>query len=127
MRGFESHFARKSYQISFLILVAAYVFLVTMLPIWDSDVWWHLRVGEWIVQHQHFPVTDIFSSIHPEKEWKTFNWLFEVVIYDIHQWFGFFGIRLFTTFVILSGFTLWFIYFSVKLKILQLLRHFSFC
>ena len=32
----------------------------TKLSVLDSDMWWHLSVGEWIVQNRSFPHNGIF-------------------------------------------------------------------
>lgn len=93
-----------------------YVFVVMMAPLWDTDIWWHLRIGEWMVQNFSFPHQDMFSSIHPEREWKTFNWLFEVLIYGIHEVFGLFGIRVFFAVLVSLSFGLWSFYFNSQSK-----------
>ena len=33
----------------------------TKLSVLDPDMWWHLSVGEWIVQNRSFPHNGIFS------------------------------------------------------------------
>jgi len=34
---------------------------IDKLFVLDPDIWWHLSVGDWIVQHRSFPHTGIFS------------------------------------------------------------------
>jgi hypothetical protein len=46
----------------------------------DPDVWWHLRTGQWILQHGAVPVTDPFSSYGADKPWIVYSWLFDVVM-----------------------------------------------
>src|SRR5436190_21749859 len=58
----------------YLILV-----LPAMLPILDPDIWWHLRTGQWIVEHATVPTTDLFSSYGIGKPWIAYSWLFEVL------------------------------------------------
>ena len=31
-------------------------------PVLDPDIWWHLRTGQWVVQHGCVPTTDPFST-----------------------------------------------------------------
>ncbi len=31
-------------------------------PVLDPDLWWHLRTGQWVVQHGRVPATDPFST-----------------------------------------------------------------
>jgi hypothetical protein len=43
----------------------------------DPDIWWHLRTGQWILQHHAVPVTDPFSSYGADKPWIVYSWLFD--------------------------------------------------
>ena len=36
--------------------------VVCLQPGIDWDMWWHLAVGKWIVEHAAVPVTDPFSA-----------------------------------------------------------------
>jgi hypothetical protein len=92
-------------------LLGVYAFLVALAPIWEIDIWWHLRVGEWIVEHKELPTTDLFSSHTPERPWTSFNWLFQVGSYLLYQGTGLFGLRLFTALLVVTGYLLWFRFF----------------
>ncbi|HEY7953739.1 MAG TPA: hypothetical protein VII38_00545 [Polyangia bacterium] len=96
-----------------LILVAlvGYALCLALPPIWDSDVWWHLRVGEWIAHHHALPHRDLFSSVNPERPWRSFNWLFQLGVYGIYRASGLFGLRLFAAAVTLAGYALWLRFF----------------
>jgi len=53
----------------------------------ENDVWWHIRTGEWIVQHHQLPRTDPFSSTGAGKPWVAYSWPFEIATYEIvKQW-----------------------------------------
>src|SRR3990170_4910993 len=43
----------------------------------DPDIWWHLRTGQWILEHQAVPVTDPFSIYGMDKSWIVYSWLFD--------------------------------------------------
>ncbi|MDM7998222.1 MAG: hypothetical protein QUT30_21340 [Acidobacteriota bacterium] len=43
----------------------------------DNDIWWHLRVGEWIQKYHSVPQMDPFSIYGIGKEWLASSWLFE--------------------------------------------------
>ena len=34
---------------------------------WDQDIWWHLRAGQWIVEHGALPATDPFYNLGRAK------------------------------------------------------------
>jgi hypothetical protein len=62
----------------------------------DPDVWWHLRAGEWILQHRAVPQTDPFSSFGAGKFWAAYSWLFEMLIWRLFQSLGLVGIVAYT-------------------------------
>jgi hypothetical protein len=76
-----------------LYLIPAYQ---AMLPIEDPDIWWHLRTGQWIVAHGDVPIEDPFSSFGAGKPWIAYSWLFEVLVYGLHKYFGLIGLVAFT-------------------------------
>jgi hypothetical protein len=43
----------------------------------DPDIWWHLRTGNWILEHHAVPLTDPFSSYGADKPWFVYSWLFD--------------------------------------------------
>ncbi len=46
----------------------------------DPDIWWHIRVGDWILQHQAVPHTAIYSQYEPSRAWIAYSWGFEVLV-----------------------------------------------
>ncbi|HTR27525.1 MAG TPA: hypothetical protein VMI10_26380 [Terriglobales bacterium] len=70
---------------------------ITKLSVLDPDVWWHLSVGNWIVQNRAFPHTGIFSRTAAARPWMAYSWGFEVLLSRAYDWFGFMGIALFGT------------------------------
>jgi len=53
----------------------------------ETDVWWHMRTGEWILQHHQLPHTDPFSSTGAGKPWVAYSWPFEIAMYEVaKQW-----------------------------------------
>jgi hypothetical protein len=70
----------------FYTLIASYALRLNVLR--DPDVWWHLRTGQWIVEHRALPVTDPFSQAGAGKAWIAYSWLFEVLLYGGYARFG---------------------------------------
>src|ERR1017187_3433469 len=58
----------------------------------DLDIWWHLRTGEWILQHHALPRVDSFSGPLAGKPWAAYSWLFELLSIQLFQRFGLVGI-----------------------------------
>ena len=85
-----------------LVLVYAAVAIIVVRPVIDPDVWWHLRAGQWILEHRAVPWTDPFSSYGLGKAWIAYNWLFEVLLYELYRLLGLFGPLLYVVFSTLA-------------------------
>ncbi len=59
----------------------------------ETDLWWHLASGRWIVQHETVPATDPFSQYGHDRPWTAYTWLFDVISLKVHQNFGLLGIE----------------------------------
>ena len=59
------------------------------------DLPWHLKAGEWILQHHAVPQTDFFSFTRQGLEWLDAQWLFQVVIYGFYSALGPAGVTVF--------------------------------
>ena len=70
---------------------------VTKLSVLDPDMWWHLSVGDWIVQNHAFPHTGIFSHTALNRPWMAYSWGYEVLLSRAYDWFSFIGMGLFGT------------------------------
>ncbi len=72
----------------------------------DTDTWWHLRAGQWIVEHQTVPKTDPFSFTFADQPWRypSTGWVSEVVLFELFTRFGYAGLNLFTALCVLLAF-----------------------
>src|SRR5271165_6344730 len=61
----------------------------------DLDIWWHLKVGDWIVEHWAVPHNGIFSRTAAERPWVAYSWGYEVLLSRAYQWFNLMGLGLF--------------------------------
>jgi hypothetical protein len=61
------------------------------VPNFDPDIWWHLRVGQWVAEHRAVPEHDPFS-LPEQKTWVAYSWLYEVLLYGLHSVLGLAGI-----------------------------------
>lgn len=62
------------------------------VPVLDPDIWWHLRVGQWVCEHRTVPLTDPCSSYGADRPWVAYSWLYEVLVYRLYEMFGLGGI-----------------------------------
>jgi hypothetical protein len=58
----------------------------------DPDLWWHLRVGRWIVEHGGVPHTELFSYTAPGAPWVAHEWLAELLFWVVSSGIGLAGL-----------------------------------
>ncbi len=58
----------------------------------DGDTGWHIRTGDWILQHGMVPTTDIFSFTKPHQAWFAWEWGWDVVFAAVHSFAGLAGV-----------------------------------
>ena len=61
----------------------------------DPDTWWHLRTGEWILQHHTVPRVDPYGV--EAKPWAAYSWLYEVLLFQLESRLGLPGIVAYST------------------------------
>jgi hypothetical protein len=57
----------------------------------DSDTFWHIATGKWILGHNAFPRVDIYSFTRAGAPWISTSWLAEVLYagaYELGGWAG---------------------------------------
>jgi hypothetical protein len=91
--SYEPQFRRCALLVAFFSVPAWMAF--TKDSVLDSDVWWHLRTGQWIVQHHWVPYHDWFSTYGMGKPWFAYSWLFEILIYTLFSRFGLIGLAIY--------------------------------
>jgi tetratricopeptide (TPR) repeat protein len=61
-------------------MLIAIAFLLGCYELGDSDVWWHLRGGEWILENGKSPQLDPFTFGSEDRVWVDIHWAYEVVL-----------------------------------------------
>jgi hypothetical protein len=57
----------------------------------DSDTYWHIAAGKWILDHNAMPRVDIYSFTKAGEPWISTSWLAQVLYagtYDLAGWAG---------------------------------------
>lgn len=104
-------FIYKDKILTIVFFIAVFIYLLS--PVRDVDFPWHLKSGEYIVQHKEIPVDDPFSHTHEgfigdrEKFQLSQYWLAQVIFYGLYSAGGLTPIVIFRT--------LWFLMFFVLL------------
>ncbi len=74
----------------------------------DTDVWYHLNAGRYLVEHHAIPQTSFFSFI--PRDWVDYYWLFQGVVYLLYSWWGYYGLIAFRALLYLATIALIAIY-----------------
>lgn len=82
--------------LSFSILAVGLICVALLRNILVNDYHWHVKAGEWIVQHKTVPKTGIYSWYGENLPWTAHEWLFEVIIYAINKTGGALGTFLYS-------------------------------
>ena len=71
-----------------LCAVLLLVFLLGCHELADSDLWWHLRTAQLMVDRGAVPRTDWFAYSSPNARWINLNWLWELAADGLWQLTG---------------------------------------
>jgi hypothetical protein len=71
----------------------------------DCDTGWHIRTGEWIIQHGWVPAKDVFSFSKAGQPWYAWEWLSEVLFARITHLGGLQLLVLFSILMLSATFT----------------------
>jgi len=66
-------------------LVVALVAVLALRRLDNTDTWWHLAAGRWIVAHGSVPHNDSLSWTVRDHPWINVQWLFDVLMYGLYQ------------------------------------------
>lgn len=83
----------------FFLAVLVWLFMSSGSAGWqgllaDADVGWHIRTGEYILDHHAVPRVDLYSFSKPGAPWYAWEWLTDVLDGGLHRAFGLKGIVL---------------------------------
>jgi Tfp pilus assembly protein PilF len=73
-------------------LLALATHVATPIVSWDSDLWYHLSHGRYLFEEGTPPTTRYFSFLDPESVWIDYYWLFQALVYSVHEVLGFGGL-----------------------------------
>jgi hypothetical protein len=75
-------------------------------PVSDPDFWYHVRVGQWIVEHGRLPAIDLFTYTAAGHVWVNHEWLSEVLMWLVYARLGAAGVSVACGIVAWLGFLL---------------------
>jgi hypothetical protein len=79
--------------------ISTFTFKISVL---DLDLGWHLKTGDWIIQHFAVPHNGLFTWTAADHPWAAYSWGYEVLLSRANAWFGLTGIALYGTLLTLG-------------------------
>ncbi len=79
----------------------------------DPDIWWHMRTGQWILEHRSVPHVDPFSRLSAGREWAAYSWLFDLIVLWCYRCWNLVGILAFATTMVVA----------ITAALYQMIRH----
>ncbi|MCX7995566.1 MAG: tetratricopeptide repeat protein [candidate division WOR-3 bacterium] len=89
-----------------LFLIFALAFFLSLRKIYDTDIGFHLRGGEWMLENKSFHRYDQFTYTVPHHEYIAMYWLYQIILFFIFKLSGDGGISIFNSLLILILFFL---------------------
>jgi len=78
--------------LSALLAAIGIIALRLKYSVLDYDIWWHLKVGDWIIDNRSLPHTGILSRTAAARPWVAYSWGYEVLLSRAYAWFGLIGL-----------------------------------
>jgi hypothetical protein len=103
----ENNVRKLTIQKTALYIVFAMLFAMALrIPV-DTDLWWHVRSGQYTVTDGMI-YSDPFSHTYNGTPWTNYSWASQLVMYGMWSLAGDAGLALFTALLALGG--MWFLY-----------------
>ncbi len=77
----KEFFVNKKIFFLYLFLIFSFSLFLMSFLVRETDYFWHIKAGEYMVKNSRFLTRDIFSWIVKGKYWMSHEWLFEIIIY----------------------------------------------
>ena len=95
---------------AFNLITACILLLLTVLfafrEIYSPDIGFHLRAGEWILEHAKFPDKDTFTYTASQNNYIDMYWLYQVAVAAVNKISGEFGLVLSNALLIAASFAI---------------------
>jgi hypothetical protein len=72
----------------------------------DPDTYWHIATGKWMLAEHAVPRHEIFSYTAAGRPWVDIEWLAQIILFSVYDWFGWRGLVLLCGLVIALTFVL---------------------
>jgi hypothetical protein len=91
-------FDRRPLQLLALAVLLTIIAAPSLLPkysVTDPDIWWHMKVGDWIIEHSAVPHSGLLSGTAADRPWMAYSWVYEVLLSLSHSRFHLIGVAVY--------------------------------
>ena len=71
---------RRAWEFALLAAVLVWTFLLTATPMKTTDIWWHLKTGQMILERGSVPWIDWFTFTEVGTPWIDLHWGFQLLV-----------------------------------------------
>ena len=96
--------APRSLIIALTLAIACFAALFAIEKVYNYDIWWHIKTGQWILEHGAVPAVDSFSFTTAGAAWVPHAWLSDVIFAYLYNLVGIDGLILFKAAIIGAAF-----------------------
>jgi hypothetical protein len=82
----------------------------------DPDTYWHIATGKWILAERAVPRHNIFSYTAAGQPWVDVEWLAQIILFSIYDWFGWRGLVLLSALMIALTFVFLYLLLARELR-----------
>lgn len=79
------------------------VFAIGLRMSVDTDTYWHLAAGRWMVERRQLLQRDVFSHTMAAQPWVNHSWLSQLLLFGVHEALGLPGLNLLTALLAVAG------------------------
>src|SRR4030042_4000464 len=90
------------------IALFIFIFLLSTKVITDTDLGWHILVGEHVAKTLSVPKTDLFSFSQPNYPYVYHSWATDVMIFTSYKCLGLWGVTIF--YAVITTLSVFFLY-----------------
>lgn len=97
-----------------LVVTFAFIILLSIRLIIDIDLGFHLRGGEWMLQHKAFHRYDVFTYTVNNNEYIAMYWFYQIMLYFVYTLLSYGGLTIFNALLITLVFFIMFLRMKIQ-------------
>lgn len=83
------------FTILFILILLSLCLFSMVFVVYEYDYFWHIKSGEYMVKNNTILTHDVFSWFVTGKYWFSHEWLFEKILYNLSNIFGYLHIYIY--------------------------------